>query len=329
MQYNETTDGDRSYQSQHKLVAIKYVKLVLLALGVWMCVVDSTAAQAPTPTSSGVKLLLMEPSGSAIVDVIMECDIPSCDAVALQLTFAPDIVQVVNLTKGAFLARTGNVVHVLREKVDNSAGAISFVYVTQDGGYAPFSGTGTLLTLTVAQLKEGNPEFKIASADVASIDGQTVFHYVAAIAQTAAAPHTLMIHVQTEAPLPENIIITPLDNADLKILRTVRSGQGLDVEFDMSLETAAQNSQRVMIAVPGHLACFLTLTDAVQGQVFTLKAGDVNRDGVIDIRDAIAISFGNASKGAGGDINGDGQSNILDLIYVGRSYGAQAGECAR
>ncbi len=57
---------------------------------------------------------------------------------------------------------------------------------------------------------------------------------------------------------------------------------------------------------------------------FLLSAGDANADGTIDDTDASIIS---SHVPQTGDINGDQNVNVLDLIHVGRNYGNTGGQC--
>lgn len=91
----------------------------------------------------------------------------------------------------------------------------------------------------------------------------------------------------------------------------------------------------------GHLACStatINLADTGAATdvdtkigtsgVITLKAGDANDDGAVNISDVTLVG---ANIGTGGsseeDINGDTAINILDLVFVGRNYTATSGSC--
>lgn len=91
----------------------------------------------------------------------------------------------------------------------------------------------------------------------------------------------------------------------------------------------------------GHLACstaVINLADTGSASdvdskigttgVITLKAGDANDDGSVNISDVTLVG---ANFGTGGsseeDINGDSAINILDLVFVGRNYTATSGSC--
>ena len=72
--------------------------------------------------------------------------------------------------------------------------------------------------------------------------------------------------------------------------------------------------------------CFLTVSYAQDADFDTLKASDVNADGVINILDLVLIAsqFGvtpTADQTSNPDVNGDGTVNILDLTLVTRHLG--------
>jgi len=100
-------------------------------------------------------------------------------------------------------------------------------------------------------------------------------------------------------------------------------------------ETVALNAELIGDA-PGHLECVtpnLGLTDEIENVLLliTLKAGDVDNDGDIDIVDATIIvseRFGDpVPADSVADLNEDEVINILDLIHVGRNYDDVVGDC--
>lgn len=92
--------------------------------------------------------------------------------------------------------------------------------------------------------------------------------------------------------------------------------------------------------ITGHLACTNSINLADTGSAtdvdtkvgtagtITLKAGDADDDGAIDIDDATLVG-GNLGGTASSeeDINGDGSINILDLVHVGRNYNITSTTC--
>ena len=326
MAFKRLLTGSSDWCRKYIQMPAPIIATVLILICSWLIVLDFAIGQAQ-PASDPVELTVTSLSEAGTVSVILRCELPSCDAVALRLTFDPQTLQVLQLDRGDILSGTGNLVHVLREDVDNITGTIDLAYITQDLGAIPFSGTGTLFILTVEQLVDRDPVFNLDSMHVASMSGETVFRYVPAPLTTAtwtptATPptQTVTFHFQTEVAAPNNITISPIDHAKFTIVHIGHNNDG----FVITVDFASPEPAAVMIDVPEHLACMVDLNEAASEQVFTLKAGDVNHDGVIDIQDTTAIGFG---LGSSADVNADGQSNILDLIHIGRNYGAHVGEC--
>lgn len=90
----------------------------------------------------------------------------------------------------------------------------------------------------------------------------------------------------------------------------------------------------------GHLSCSNTINLGDTGSsidvdtkvgttgVIVLKAGDANDDNAIDNTDATAIGANlGTNPGDDKDINGDDTLNILDLVHIGRNFGAASGTC--
>jgi hypothetical protein len=102
-----------------------------------------------------------------------------------------------------------------------------------------------------------------------------------------------------------------------------------DSDGNFTLEMKTGTSLSVTASAPGYLSNG-TSVDATSGETTTLPAttlrgGDVNNDGVINIADAtlVAANFGkNVPPGdARADINADDKVNIQDLAILGSNYG--------
>ncbi|GAB4310421.1 MAG: hypothetical protein Kow00117_03900 [Phototrophicales bacterium] len=84
----------------------------------------------------------------------------------------------------------------------------------------------------------------------------------------------------------------------------------------------------VLVAdAPGHLSCEKTLTltagaNTMPSEAYLL-AGDVNNDNTISIIDSTAVGLafsGSPDPGMVTDLNGDGVTNVIDLVFVGNNY---------
>jgi hypothetical protein len=110
--------------------------------------------------------------------------------------------------------------------------------------------------------------------------------------------------------------------------------------YDFSVTTyqypVDKQSVDIAISMLSHLSCTknIPLSDglnpaSVLGTTYTLKAGDANADGTINLYDAVLVgSYFGTSRTDGADINGDGTINIFDLVHIGRNYTAISGPCS-
>lgn len=258
----------------------------------------------------------------AIIDLLIDCQAESCAAADIRVHFNPAALRVDNITLGDFPTQTGNRVYLLEHRVDDASATFMLRYVTVDGGHPASAGMGTLARITVTALAEGLTELQFARASVASLDGQTVFAPQTLVGTVLVRPIQQLqtLSVRTEAGAPDQVTVTAPDAANAIISQTL-VGDALLVEVNPVPSPAAEFT----IDAPGHLEC---RTPGSKDGNITLRAGDVNNDGVIDLGDAVII--GSAFDGnpqAEADVNHDGAIDILDLIHIGRNYGSSSGEC--
>ena len=141
-------------------------------------------------------------------------------------------------------------------------------------------------------------------------------------------PLTIIVQVQPEAGYASDVTAQVLNNPDLTVTQVSTTGQARVFELSLPTTTADQPLGQVLFDAPAHLACFVELSATSPGSTISLKAGDVNNDGVIDYQDISEISSSLASGELVGDINQDGRVDILDLTYVGGNYRTQTGTCS-
>ncbi|MCC6803795.1 MAG: hypothetical protein IT319_13000 [Anaerolineae bacterium] len=256
-----------------------------------------------------------------VIDLLIDCQAESCAAADIRVRFNPAALRVDAIALGDFPTQTGSSVYLLEHQVDAASATFTLRYVSLDDGRPASAGTGTLAHITVTALADGLTELQFDRASVASLDGRTVFTPQTAVGTVLVRPvqqrHTLS--VRTEAAAPDQISVIAPD-ASAVVSRT-RVGDTLLVETNPASRPGAE----VLIDAAGHLGC---TTPGSEDRSITLRAGDVNNDGVIDLRDAdiIGSAFdGNSEPEA--DVNHDGAVDIFDLIHVGRNCGLNSGEC--
>ncbi|MEH7504125.1 S8 family serine peptidase [Neobacillus drentensis] len=97
---------------------------------------------------------------------------------------------------------------------------------------------------------------------------------------------------------------------------------------------ADKNPYTVTVDVPGHftMSKSIVLSYDVRGEIIgrdmsyllsPAKAGDVNKDNVIDILDALELQKNWGTKASGSDLNFDGIVDKKDMDYVVKNYGLQ------
>jgi len=206
--------------------------------------------------------------------------------------------------------------------IDAKTATISLRYVTSDNGNPGSVGAGVLLHITVLALQVGKTELRFRHASIASEDGQTVFTPQTLVGTIIVMPQqtaqTLLVRAEKSAP--NEVTVKEVDANNAVISETI-VGQSLQVEVN----SVPNSSPELIVDAPGHLACTLHGSD---NRNITLRAGDVNNDGRIDIRDVATIGVATTRTPQDEtDLNHDGIVNIYDLIHVGRNYGLSTGEC--
>jgi hypothetical protein len=265
---------------------------------------------------------VMEVGKSAIIDVLIDCQVESCAAADLSIQFDPDALHIDNVSFGDYPNMTGNIAYLLENRIDPETGTIVLRYITFDNGYPGSTGTGTLFHIKAEPLSQSDSDMWFRQVTIASQDGETVLVPQTSIGTISVLPRKMpqTLSVQAEASSPEQITVNELDSDDTVISETV-VGQSLQIELD----PARNSALHLVISAPGHLVCIVT---EYGDQVITLRAGDVNNDGRIDIRDATIVSAATTETELDeADLNHDNVVNVYDLILIGRNYGLSSGEC--
>jgi len=100
------------------------------------------------------------------------------------------------------------------------------------------------------------------------------------------------------------------------------------------IEQVPGGTHRLQAQMAGYLRYGLSALSLQPGGVATvpdilLRAGDVNGDDQVDLFDLVAVSTRYGTRPSGSmaeDLNGDGEVNLFDLVLVGKNYGARYSE---
>ncbi len=265
---------------------------------------------------------VIEVGSPAVIDLLIDCQVKSCAAADIRVQFDPQALRIDDIALGEFPAQAGNTADLLEHQVEYETATFTLRYITVGSGYAPSVGTGVLAHIKVTALMEGASELRFAQASIAPLDGEPVFTPRTLVGTVIARPGQTLrtLSVQAEASGPDQITVSAPDAAAAIVSETV-DGQTLLVKVNPGNNSPPE----LKIDAPGHLEC---TTEGDQDRQITLRAGDVNGDGTIDLQDAALISLATGGdQHDDADLNHDGVVDIFDLIHVGRNYGLSSGEC--
>lgn len=204
-----------------------------------------------------------------------------------------------------------------------------------------YTGSGALANFTFSSAVLGNFDFELSDVRMLDSEGGDV-----QIGELRPARVTVSEHDQTfvisgrvlaEALLDVNgsarvdfsqvwyegedgmhrVVVQAIDNAGRIITGTVHA----DGAYQLRVPTG---NYTIEAAVPGHFGSSTTLQiTGNQTHLFTLKAGDLNDDGVIDLQDLqiAARAFGQQApwlyaRYSIADLNRDGAIDLLDISYI-------------
>jgi hypothetical protein len=290
---------------------------VLLAALI-LCVLARRVEAQAVPLTLLFSPAVLEVGTSTVIDLLIDCQVESCAAVDLTVHYDAQVVRIDQLTLGEFPLRSGNSVQMLDNRIETEASTFTLRYITLSGSTPPGRGSGVLAQMAVTAVAAGVGRFYFVNAAVSTQDGTTVYwpQTLEGTVIVEPAAGQRTVSVVAEARSPEQVIVSGLESAKLAVSGHV-VGTALEIAFDPQAS--------IVVDAPGHLAC--TLTGATQAAV-VLRAGDVNDDGQIDLMDAVFVGIAVSQKQPGlADVNGDQVVDIFDLIAVGRNYGRYSGGC--
>jgi predicted RNA-binding protein with TRAM domain len=293
---------------------------------VWMVfLISCLCVQSAQTQSSPVRLYFSaSPIGvetPSVIDVLIDCQMASCAAADIGIAFDPNALRVEGMWLGDFPTSHANAVYILDRMIDADSATLSFRYITQGNENLERFGAGVLFHIAVVALHEGETELRFTHASIASTDGETVFTPETLVGKipVLSSLETQTITVRAEASDPDSVAVMESDGNSIIVSETI-VGDTLQVEINSNLDVSAE----LILDAPGHLACTLHIGENPN---VILYSGDVNDDGNIDILDVTTIGIAGTSSEGEVDLNHDGLVNIYDLIHVGRNYGLNSGEC--
>lgn len=222
---------------------------------------------------------------------------------------------------------------------NNGAGTLQFAYSQLGSSESNVSGTNvTLATITFLAKAAGNPSISLGTVLFTDRDGNP----------TVPAPLDSPINL-TVNPSPSVYVDVALqgrsDHAGLE-LQVSPVGPG-NVLYDntvvagkLEIPTVPSGTYEARVSAPKYLAAVQTFTVSTQsvydlnapggtpasGLILALRGGDINGDDQINIQDLvlIGVNFGSTTV-LTSDINGDGVVNIQDLAIAAGNFGLKTG----
>lgn len=294
------------------------IRIFLLMFILGASVIHTEAQTAPLTLLFSRTAL--EIGKSTVIDLLIDCQVESCAAVDVTVHYNAEFLRIDNVTLGEFPVQAGHTVQILENRVHPDQPSFTLRYITFSDSSLPNRGSGVLAHITVTALATGAAQFHFSSALVASQDGAMLFSPQTLDGtfdvQPATARYT--VSVMSEAGAPDQVTVKSQGTVNPLVSEMV-IGPNLQIEFD------SQTTALLLFDAPGHLACTM---NGSTNRTIILRAGDVNDDGQIDLLDAVSVGIAVSRNQSGSaDINRDHIVDIFDLISIGRNYGLRSGDC--
>lgn len=264
-------------------------------------------------------------------------DVTNLYGVQFDLLFDPTVVAVVDPDGDPAngIVEPGSIFpldeyEVAYEMVDNATGelgfAISLLRVPKKA--LPFSGSGPVAVITVQAVDEGTTTLSFADAKLADANGQPIEVMAEDGSLTVECQTGLMGYAYLESRTDHSGITVALEGTGLTAV-TDASGAYAFSGVPSGTYTVTFDAPFFLGVEVGEVAVEDGLVTELCG--YTLLAGDLNDDDVIDILDLTfcAAEFGALTPDA--DVNANGIVDIYDLVLIGKNFklaSPQPGICA-
>jgi hypothetical protein len=251
-------------------------------------------------------------------------DVVNLYGVQFDLTFDPTVVEIIDpdgdpengiIVPGDIFPP--NEYEVAYEQVDNATGLAEFaISLLRVPKAPPFAGSGDVAVITVRGLIDGVSPLVLADAKLANDEGQPIDALTEDSSITVECRTAVLGYAYLESRSAHDGITVTLEGAGMTTLTDVDGSYAFNgvpsgtftvtFEYDefLDVETGVWVQDGQVIELCG----------------FTLLAGDLNNDEVVDILDLAlgAAEFGSTSPDA--DVNADGIVDIYDLVLIGKNF---------
>jgi hypothetical protein len=164
-------------------------------LGVILASVSAAAFAIPTfNLSFGAR------TNSLLPLIVAASDVTDLYAYQFSLSFEPNLLHVVSINEGGFLA-TGGSTFFDPGTIDNAAGTVSFVFDTLIGPVAGVSGSGPLATVGLQVVNSGLAHLSLSDVVAVSSSGATLTIATPVLAAQVPEPGALWLVLAAAAAL--------------------------------------------------------------------------------------------------------------------------------
>lgn len=239
------------------------------------------------------------------------------------LGYDRNIVQVVTITVGNFMFAPGRQVITLGPIISNDTGHAAFGAVSYGTGAGPSGSDGILAVIRLTAQNVGSTPLTLSGVQLVSSSGTR---------QPATAQSGNLSVQSGVGSISGSVTLQGRSNRCDAVLVALDTAPSTAWPCNFTLYGVPAGTHRVSLFHTGYLSTTRSNVIVSAGQTTTLppvtmRAGDTNGDGKVDIFDLVIVGISYNSQPVSdprADINGDGTVNIFDLTLLGINYSTHA-----
>jgi hypothetical protein len=252
-------------------------------------------------------------------------DVVNLYGVQFDLTFDPTVIEVVDPDgdPGNGIIVPGDIFppneyEVAYEQVDNATGLVEFaISLLRVPKAPPFAGSGDVAVITVRGLSDGVSPLVLVDAKLANNEGQPIDALTEDSSITVECVAGIAGHAFLEKRVDHSGIEVALEGTGLTVLTDADGAYAFNDIPSGTYTITFQADYFLDVEVGGVVVLEDQITDLCG---YTLLAGDLEPDDVIDIQDLVICAANFGSTSLDGDVNADGIVDIYDLVLIGKNF---------
>lgn len=295
---------------------MKFKVALVMMLVLSLIAVSTTAAQGETTVYVQPADQTVAKGAETTVEVWIS-QVADFYGAQFELTYDPAVVEGVSMVEGTAFTAFPDEYEVAQNQISSGVAkfAATLLRVPKAG---PLAGDLHLATITFRGLEVGTSPLTLGGVQVSDSSGQPI----AFVTQDGSITVECVTRVEGAAVLEG---------------RTVHGGISVTLQGLTTLETDTDDAGAYVFEnVPAGIYTLILSHDGflsvevldmtVEGCVttqlctYTLLAGDLNNDNVVDIADLALCAAYFGTTGPDGDVNADGVVNIYDLVLIGKNF---------